>query len=188
MEDYNAEEITGKKSGFTDRIKSNIKNSSVYQRVSAGLTAGLSLAYELYWMSKFREIDGYLGANSDGKVSIVDPSVKSIELLPIPSRELLPRDTPRSRELTEVTGIDAIIYKIAINPILAAGFMIGTVSLATVGAYWLGGKILPKKEKEIKPYVSKEFKPDISAILDRIEPVDMDEILSESDLEMELEA
>ena len=175
---------TEKKYGFTDKIKDNIKNSSIYQRVSTGLTFGLSLAYELYWMSKFREIDDYFrGPNSDGEIHL-SRSVKNIDLLPVPKVELLGVDEHPSRELTEVTGIDATIYKIASNPLFAVGFVIGTVGLATLGAYWLGGKILPKKEKV------KEVKPDISDILEKIEPVDISDIIDVpvSGLEMEVDA
>ena len=185
MEDYNAEEITGKKSGFTDKIKNNIKNSSVYQRVSAGLTAGLSLAYELYWMSKFNEIEGIMGKGEDGKIYL-SRGTESVDLTGgkygMPTYE--PLSGPRPRELTEVTGLDAGLYKIAVDPILAAGFMIGTVGLATVVAYWLGGKILPKKEKV------EEIKPDISDILDKIEQPDISDIIDvpASGLEMEVDA
>ena len=86
--------------------------------------------------------------------------ISNVDFFPIPEVELVLRGTPAPRELQELTGIDAIIYKIAINPILAAGFMIGTVGLATVVAYWLGGKILPKKEKveETEPDTGLEAK------------------------------
>ena len=64
-------ERTEKNYGFTDRIKDNIKNSSIYQRVSAGLTAGLSLAYELYWMSEFNKIKGnFSGPTESGNIYI----------------------------------------------------------------------------------------------------------------------
>ena len=175
---------TQEKYGFTNKIKDNIKNSSIYQRISAGLTFGISLASELYWLHEFNKVkDAYYGPTEDGSVYI-SPSIKSVDLLPIPKVEPLGPREPRSLVSSEVTGIDAEIYKIASNPLFAAGFMIGTVGLVTLGAYWLGGKILPKKEKV------EEVKPDISDILDKIEQPDISDIIDvpAGRLEMEVDA
>lgn len=162
---------------YTDAyIKNDLKDKSIVDKFFGLIAFGSTLAYEIKWWKEFDKIEGNMkGPTSEGQV-FLEPGVRDVDLTGgkygMPTVEYIPGDQTVSRELTELTGLDAELYKIAVDPVKAAIFVALTVGAATVAGYYL-----PRAVKKIKGLFSKkEIKPDISSILDRIEHLDGSDI------------